>query len=715
MIKNRYTMLVCSIVVILALAVTGFLMFSPWLQSVTTTAGKTSYASRLLNDQAVHSIDISVDETEWENMLQQAMSKEYISCDITIDGEKFSNIAIRTKGNTSLSSVASMDSNRYSFKVEFDHYDSGTTYYGLDKLALNNIIQDNTYMKDYLSYKLMNEMGALAPLSSFANITVNGQAWGLYLAVEGIEEGFLERNFGAVTGKLYKPDTMKMGGNRDQGGQNGKGEGGMPQMPPGGGDGQFPQMGENGEMPQPPDGMMPGPHNGQQTAVEAAEDQKAPGPDGGMAEGIPSAMESQSGEEKDQQGQNTGERDKAGRGFGGFGGGDDVALVYTDDSYDSYSNIFDSAILDISNTDRDRLIEALKTLNQGEEIADAVNVDEVLRYFVVHNFVNNYDSYTGSMKHNYYLYENDGVLSMVAWDYNLGFSGFGGGPGGGGFGKSQTEESVDTATAQINYPIDTPLSGAEFEDRPMLGRLMEDPEYLEQYHQLFDAFISAYFESGRVNDEITRVFNMIAPYVQKDPSAFCTFEEFEQGVSTLREYCERRAESVRKQLNGEIPSTEEGQSADKSQFVDASHISISDMGSMGHGGGMGRAQKEGQQEQTAEGTGEETPAAPAFLRDNAADVDAEGQNGTQKAVSDPKTEETQRKQGEMTEGGAARETEGNTAQSERQRPGGMGSFPGRQEQQSGKNQDETWIELGLVAVILIIGLLFAVLYQKRKK
>ena len=144
MIKNRYTMLVCSIVVILALAVTGFLMFSPWLQSVMTTAGKTSYASRLLNDQAVHSIDISVDETEWENMLQQAMSKEYLSCDITIDGEKFSNIAIRTKGNTSLSSVASMDSNRYSFKVEFDHYDSGKTYYGLDKLALNNIIQDNT-------------------------------------------------------------------------------------------------------------------------------------------------------------------------------------------------------------------------------------------------------------------------------------------------------------------------------------------------------------------------------------------------------------------------------------------------------------------------------------------------------------------------------------------------------------------------------------------
>ena len=34
----------------------------------------------------------------------------------------------------------------------------------------------------------------------------------------------------------------------------------------------------------------------------------------------------------------------------------------------------------------------------------------MIRYFVVHNFVCNFDSYTGSMIHNYYLYEEDGQL-----------------------------------------------------------------------------------------------------------------------------------------------------------------------------------------------------------------------------------------------------------------------------------------------------------------
>ena len=70
-------------------------------------------------------------------------------------------------------------------------------------------------------------------------------------------------------------------------------------------------------------------------------------------------------------------------------------------------------------------------------------MDEVIRYFVVHNFVCNSDSYTGVMVHNYYLYEEDGQLSMIPWDYNLAFGGF---------------ESSQGATSLVNSPIDTPVS-----------------------------------------------------------------------------------------------------------------------------------------------------------------------------------------------------------------------------------------------------------------
>lgn len=141
----------------------------------------------------------------------------------------------------------------------------------------------------------------------------------------------------------------------------------------------------------------------------------------------------------------------------------------------------------------------------------------------------------------------------------------------------------DSATQNVNYPIDTPVSGASLEDRPILGKLPEKSEYMERYHEIFDEFIADYFESGKFEDEYNRVFNMIAGYVRKDPTKFCTFDEFLKGAEAPKQFCSLRAESVRGQLSGTIPSTTEGQQADSSALVDALGISLNDMGSMNMG------------------------------------------------------------------------------------------------------------------------------------
>ena len=203
---------------------------------------------------------------------------------------------------------------------------------------------------------------------------------------------------------------------------------------------------------------------------------------------------------------------------------------------------------------------------------NSVDVDQVLRYFVVHNFVVNGDSYTGSMVHNYYLYEQDGLLSMIPWDYNLAFGGF------------QSSSASDT----VNDPIDTPLSVTGDGTRPMADWIFQSEAYTALYHQYFAEFLETVDVTGLIDSADA----LIAPYVERDPTKFCTYEEFEVGVSTLREFCRLRAESVAGQLDGSIPSTADGQRADSAALVDASGITISDMGSMnstmggfgGHGG-----------------------------------------------------------------------------------------------------------------------------------
>ena len=518
---------ICAVVMVLCLAVTLMLCFpdAVGIQAAPKTLG---YESRLFDTSYVHSIDIVMDD--WDSFVENCESEEYSSCAVVIDGESYKNIAIRAKGNTSLSQVANYGSDRYSFKLEFDHYSDATTYHGLDKLCLNNIIQDNTYMKDYLCYTMMNCAGVSSPLCSFAYITVNGEDWGLYLAVEAVEDSFLERNYDS-TGNLYKPDSMSMGGGRG----NGK--------------------------------------DFDQDDFDLSKFDKFNTENSGKNATSDSTETSSKNNFQLPQMGNFGGGKGNNDGFGGMGS-DDVKLIYTDDDFDSYENIFDSAKTDITDSDKARLINSLKVLN-SDDAASTVDVDAVIKYFAVHNFVCNFDSYTGSMIHNYYLYENDGILSMIPWDYNLAFGGFVGG---------------SDSTSMINYPIDSPVSGGDTDSRPMLAWIFADEEYTELYHEAFSEFIANYFESGYFGEEIDRVTALISPYVEKDPTKFCTYDEFTEGVAALKEFCTLRAESVRAQLDGTIPSTSDAQSEDSSALISGSSVSINAMGSMNGGrqdGGFG--------------------------------------------------------------------------------------------------------------------------------
>jgi len=635
---HKYFDKICCVILALTLVLTILFMNAESL-GIRKASSAPGYETRLFDTSKVHTVNIVMDG--WEEFIRSCTDEEYAQCSVIIDNEAYKNVAIRAKGNTSLSNVQNYGNDRYSFKIEFDHYDGTNTYYGLDKLSLNNIIQDNTYMKDYLTYQMMGYFGVSAPLCSYAQILVNGEEWGLYLAVEGVEESFLSRNYGNDYGELYKPDSMSMGG--------GRGNGGKFDMDDWQDDQDYADENTDSSANTKPD-MQDG---GRQF------------PGGGMQ--MPGKM-----------------------------GSSDVSLIYSDDEYSSYSNIFDNAKTDISDTDKDRLIASLKKLNENSSIEEVVNVEEVIRYFVVHNFVCNFDSYTGSMIHNYYLYEEDGQLSMIPWDYNLAFGGFVGG---------------SDAASLVNYPIDTPVSGGTVESRPMLSWIFESEEYTALYHQYFAEFISQYFDSGYFAEMADDVKTMISPYVESDPTKFCTYEEFEKGIDTLKEFCLLRAESVNAQLNGTIASTSDNQ--DKDTFIDASDLSISDMGSMGggEGGGMNRPDNNGQGQmpdmQNPDISDEQNSSLPQMPG-----------NGKQSGT-----------QGQFPMGGNNMQPPQNAGEMpEMPQDGNMQGFPqgdsgqgitppdhsdGQTENQVSSLNRNSYIMLGICTAVLLAGLLFALLYKKR--
>lgn len=533
MITGRKINIIIISLVILAVIFTGILAAVPKVAGNAETAvSAPDYAGGVFDKDKITAIDIQVDEDDWQNMLDNATKEEYISCNLTINGQTITAVGIRPKGNSSLKTVASSDSDRYSFKFEFDHYIEGQTFMGLDKMVINNVQSDATYMKDYLSYDLMTYIGVKSPLFAYSNVTVNGKDWGLYIAVEAIEESFAQRNYGSDYGMIYKPESMEMGG-------GGAWDNNAGQRP-------APAARQN--------------NNGENTGnvMQNVPQQQ------NTQEQNPSQQERQPGQQQDTQQRNMG------RGmFGGSGGGTD--LVYTDDEIDSYSNIFDNEVFKGSEADYNRVVKALKNLNSGTDIEKYIDVDATLRYLAASTVVVNMDSYFSNMKHNYYLYERDGKLTMLPWDYNLAFGGF----------------QMGSAEAAVNLAIDTPVSGVEMSERPMLAKLLEVEEYKDKYHEYLKQIVDEYFNSGYFEKTVDSVNALISEYVRNDATAFYTHEQYTEAVAMLKEFGTLRAQSIEGQLNGTIPSTTAGQSGAGGKLVDASAINLSIMGSQGGGGDRG--------------------------------------------------------------------------------------------------------------------------------
>lgn len=435
-----------------------------------------TYAAHIFQEDTVNEINIEIDEADWQDMLENPLEEEYHKANATINGETIGNVAIRTKGNNSLTSVANSDSDRYSFKLDFDYYDNNGNYYGLKKLCLNNNYSDNSSMSEYISYKIMGEMGLDVPECAYSHITVNGEEWGLYLAVEPVDEVFLAEHFADATGDLYKPE-----------------------------------------------------------------------------------------------------------GVGGTG----ADLVYNGDDISAYTGL--NLKTNLNSSDGKEILALMQALEDGEGLEEVLDVEKALKYIAANVALANFDSYLGNTTHNFYLYEENGRFTIIPWDMNLAFGGFGGGEvdiyeptkqGMGGFGggdkrkDTQDNDAVTNAAENTEAQADANnqpqlhdnadmqgMPSMDSGEKPLVTTLLENETYRSMYEGYLKEIAEKYFTQEYMTELVTKIHDLIAPYVQNDPTAFCTYEEFEQVCSTdptdqysLAYYAVNMAESIENQLNGGEPT-----------------------------------------------------------------------------------------------------------------------------------------------------------------
>ena len=620
--------------------------FSGKIKTYAGTQGlKTEYETALFDTETPLEVNIVMDANDWSDMLSNAISEEYKECTVEINGTSFYRVGIRPKGNTSLSSIASdPTTDRYSFKLEFDKYVDGQTCFGLDKLVLNNNYADATNMKEALVYDLFKYVGADASLCNYAKISVNGEYWGLYLALEAVEDSFLLRNYGLESGELYKPESMGVGG--------GKG--------------------------------------------------------------------------------------------GGFSAGKSGAdLNYTDDETDSYSTIWDGAVTGAKKADKKRVVTALKNISEGTDLEKYMDIDNLVKYMAVHVFSVNDDSLSGTMAHNYYLYESGGKLNLIPWDYNLAFGGMGG---------------KGNATSVVNDAIDNAFSATNFFDT-----LTANGEYNALYYENLEKVIE-YINCGEFEKFYNNVRSRIDSLVKTDPTAFYTYDEYTEAAETLFELVKLRGESIEKQLSGTIPSTAQLQKSSDA-LVDASSLNLSVLGSMGKGRDGFNAEKvnavkdENASSNTSEGAAKNADGTDTFETPEGALEFPAGQNGSPPAMPDgeapngfpngsppadmnPETQQsteaasaqstqdeskatadsssTAQSNANSEKNGSEPQTQENTtnAADANARPGGFpggdgkGNFPGEKQDSSALSVKNLAV-YGICLAVMLLFLAFAAIYKRR--
>ncbi len=516
MITSKYIPIVVVIVIMLCLIICGAIVYA---SHTIDTSKTTEYESVMFGDE-VNIIDIQVDATEWQEMLDNAQAKEWIAADVIINGTSFGTVGVRTKGNSSLSMgnrMGNTETSHYSLNFKANKYVKGQTFFGLDTFCVNNMMGDATYMKDYLAYDIMHFIGVDTPLYNYAKITVNGQNYGFGIMLERYDAAYLERVYNTSAGELYN---VKI------------------------------SMGQRADF----EGMWRDVQNSMPARDEEHSNWIRPNIQ--ASERVP--------------GINLG-NDPTDVGHARVGGG---SLLYTDDNPDNYSAIFKNSVKNpdkISKQDQQRVITALKNLNEGTDLEKYINVDSALRYVAAHTVLVNNDSYTSNMAQNYYLYERQGQLTILPWDYNLSFGGMG------GMGGTRDASSV------VNFPIDTPVSGVSIEDRPLLNKLLEVPEYAKKYHDYLKEIVEGYFESGLYEKRIAKVDATIESYIKNNSFANDTYEQYKDSLPHLIELLRLRSESIKGQLEGTIPSTSSGQRIDDSTLIDASSVNLNALGTMGGG------------------------------------------------------------------------------------------------------------------------------------
>lgn len=140
----------------------------------------------------------------------------WVPATITYEGQTWTHVGVRYKGNSTLLSAWNAGSLKLPFKFDFDEFEDdypeikNQRFFGFKQLSLSNAIADDSFMHDAIAYDLLEAAGLVAAQSAYYHVTLDyGEGpvdLGLYVVMEVIDDTVIPTYFGGDDGNIYEGD-----------------------------------------------------------------------------------------------------------------------------------------------------------------------------------------------------------------------------------------------------------------------------------------------------------------------------------------------------------------------------------------------------------------------------------------------------------------------------------------------------------------------------
>lgn len=146
-------------------------------------------------------LDFQVQLVETNLQALRDRPREYTPTTVVVNGEIYRDVGVKLKG--AAGSFRHVD-DRPAMTLHFSKWTKDQRLFGLQRLHLNNSVQDESRMNEYIGSDLFRSAGVPTPRVAWATVRINDRKLGLYVLKEAFESEFLRGFFGSDKGNLYE-------------------------------------------------------------------------------------------------------------------------------------------------------------------------------------------------------------------------------------------------------------------------------------------------------------------------------------------------------------------------------------------------------------------------------------------------------------------------------------------------------------------------------